>query len=75
MAGTNDKTARIVARYLKGEMVKAGVDAAELAQRMTAAGSPETADSVRMKLKRGTFPAWFFWLALKALGKTTVHLD
>ena len=74
MTGTSDEWADKAKRYLKAEMVRAGVKNAELARRLTEMGLPETEPSVQVKINRGAFPAWFLLAAMKALGVSVVRL-
>jgi hypothetical protein len=54
--------------YLKKELEKAEVTYAELAKRLKKHGFPgETEDSIKAKLKRGTFAATFLFASLAAL--------
>lgn len=49
---------------------------AELAKRLKKHGLPtETEDSVKAKLKRGSFPATFFLACLAAIGLEGMRLD
>lgn len=75
MAATSDEWADRAKRYLKGEMARAGVRNAELAQRLTDMGLPETEAGVQVKINRGAFPAWFLLAALSALGCSSLRLD
>lgn len=61
-------------RHIKAELKRADVGYADLAQRMTDMGLPETEGSVTTKINRGTFPAWFYMAAMKAVGTHTVRL-
>jgi hypothetical protein len=62
--------------YLKRELEKAEVTYAELAKRLKRHGFPsETEESVKQKLKRGTFAATFFMACLAALGLGGMKLD
>ena len=62
-------------RYLKAELKRADVTYEELAQRMTEMGMEETKASVANKISRGGFPASFFLVAMKAIGRDAVKLD
>lgn len=54
----------------------AGVCAyADLAKRLTEMGLPETDSSIGMKINRGTFPAWFLFAVMRAVGARTPHLE
>jgi hypothetical protein len=58
------------ARFLKAELRRANVTYAELAKRLKKHGLPdETEDSIKAKLKRGTFAATFFLASLAALAR------
>lgn len=55
MAGSSVEYADRTKRYLKGELKRAGVSYAELAQRLTEKGLPETEGSITVKINRGGF--------------------
>lgn len=61
-------------RHIKAELKRADVGYADLAKRMTDMGLSETEGSVTTKINRGTFPAWFYMAAMKAVGTHTVRL-
>lgn len=62
--------------YLKAELEKAEVTYAELAKRLKKHGFPkETEDSIKAKLKRGTFAATFFVACLAALELEGFNLE
>ena len=63
------------ARFLKGQLKRAGVTYAELARRLEAHGLRETEASITSKLARGTFAATFFLAVLAALGCPAVKLE
>ena len=74
VAGTSDKWANHVKRYLKAELKRAGVGYAELAHRLTEMGLPETEGSVTVKINRGAFPAWFLFAVMRAIGVHTLRV-
>jgi hypothetical protein len=62
--------------YLKAELQKAEVTYAELAKRLKKHGLPdETEDSIKAKLKRGSFPATFLFACLAALRLRGLRLE
>ena len=64
-----------VSRYLKAELKRADVTYAGLAERLAKHGlKTETADSIKAKLMRGTFPATFLLASLAALESDGVRL-
>jgi hypothetical protein len=64
-----------VSRYLKAELKRADVTYEGLAQRLAKHGvKGETVDSIKAKLKRGTFAATFLLAALAALELEVVKL-
>lgn len=75
MAATSEEWAEKVKRYLKAELKRADIGYEELAAKLTKMGLEETKASVTMKLNRGTFPAWFFFAVLKAIGCQTVRVE
>ena len=75
MAGTNQEWADKAARHLKAELKRAGVTYADLAERLTKNGIPETDTSVAAKINRGVFPAWFLFAVMRAIGAHTLRLE
>ncbi len=74
MAGTSADYADKAKRYLKAELKRAGVGYKELAERLTAAGIPESEGSITVKINRGAFPAWFLIAAMEAIEAKTISL-
>lgn len=65
-----------VSRYLKAELKRADVTYEGLAERLAKHGlKGETVDSIKAKLKRGTFAATFLLAALAALELEGVRLE
>jgi hypothetical protein len=62
------------ARFLKAELKRAGVTYEELANRLHEHGLDETKHSVAAKIGRGTFPAAFFFVAMRAIGREQVNI-
>ena len=62
-------------RFLKAELVRAGVGYRELAERLKKHGMKETEASVANKMSRGTFSATFMLASLIAIGAETVRLE
>ncbi len=75
MAGTNDKWASHAARHLKAELKRADVGYADLAKRLTEMGIPATDTSVAAKVNRGSFPAWFLFAVMRAIGAHTLRVE
>jgi 3-mercaptopyruvate sulfurtransferase SseA len=61
-------------RFLKAELKRADVTYEELARRLREHGLNETKHSVAAKIGRGTFPAAFFFVVMKAIGRENVSL-
>jgi hypothetical protein len=60
LAKTEQELAERTSRFLKAELKRADVTYQELAKRLKKHGLPdETQDSIKAKLKRGTFAATF----------------
>ena len=74
MADGRDEWADRARRFLKAELKRAEVTYEELARRLTAIGIHETKGSVTVKVNRGAYPAWFFFAAMKAIGREQVNL-
>lgn len=75
MTGSSAEWANYAKRHLKAELKRADVGYAELARRLTEMGLAETEGSVTVKINRGTYPAWFLFAVLKAIGRDVVRLD
>jgi hypothetical protein len=76
LAETEAELAERASRFLKAELKRAGVTYDELAERLKAHGLPgESENSIKSKLKRGTFAATFFLACLAALGLEGVALE
>ena len=58
----------------EAELKRAEVTYEELARRLHDMGIEETKGSVTVKVNRGAFPAWFFFAAMRAIGRETVNL-
>ena len=74
MADGRDEWANRSRRFLKAELKRAEVTYEELANRLRDMGIPETKGSVTVKVNRGAYPAWFFFAAMKAIGRENVSL-
>ncbi len=75
MAATSDKWADHAKRHLKAELKRADVGYAELADRLTKLGIPETETSVAAKVNRGAFPAWFLFAVMRAIGASVLRVE
>ncbi len=76
LAKTETEIAERVSRFIKAELKRADVTYDELASRLKKHGLPnETEDSIKAKLKRGTFAATFFLACLAALEMSGVRLE
>lgn len=60
---------------LKAELKRKGIGYRELAERLTALGTPETDRNIANKISRGGFTAAFFLECLHAIGCTTLRLE
>jgi ribose 1,5-bisphosphokinase PhnN len=68
LAKSEAELAERASRYIKAELKRADVTYAELAKRLKKHGLPnETEESIKAKLKRGTFAATFLFASLAAL--------
>jgi hypothetical protein len=59
---------------LKAELKRRGVGYRELAEKLTAQGTPETERNLANKISRGGFTAAFFLQCLAAIGAQSVRL-
>ncbi len=60
---------------LKAELKRKGVGYRELAEKLTAMGSPESERNIANKVSRGSYTAAFFVQCLTAIGTATLRLD
>jgi len=60
---------------LKAELKRRGVGYRELAEKLTAMGTPETERNIANKISRGGFTAAFFIECLSAIGAHTLRLE
>ena len=76
LAKSEQELAERASRFLKAELKRADVTYEELARRLKKHGLPnETQDSIKSKLKRGTFAATFLLACLAALELEGVSLE
>jgi len=76
LAKSEAEIAERASRFLKAELKRAGVTYEELAKLLKKHGLPdETEDSIKAKLKRGTFAATFMLACLAALGLEGLSLE
>jgi hypothetical protein len=62
-------------RVLRAQMTLKGVNAAQLAEKLTAMGVKESEKNVANKIARGGFTAAFFLQCMSAIGANTLRLD
>ena len=75
-AKTEDEIAERVSRYIKAELKRADVTYEGSAERLAKHGvKGETVNSIKSKLKRGTFAATFLLACLAALELEGVRLE
>jgi uncharacterized protein DUF6471 len=70
-----DKWVRLSQNILKAELKRRNIGYRELAERLTALGTPETDRNIANKISRGGFTAAFFIECLIAIDCHTVRLD
>lgn len=70
-----DKWVQLSQSILKAELKRRNVGYRDLAERLTAMGTPETDRNIANKISRGGFTAAFFLECLVAVGCHTVRLD
>ena len=76
LAKSEAELAERASRFLKAELKRKGMTYEELAQTLERHGLPdETLDSIKAKLKRGTFAATFFLATLAALELEGIRLE
>lgn len=76
LAENEEELAERASRFIKAELKRANVTYAELAKRLEEHGiKGETENSIKSKLKRGTFAATFLLATLAALELEGIHLE
>lgn len=60
---------------LRAELKRRGMTYRDLAERLTAMGTPENERNITNKIARGSFTAAFFVQCLAAIGATTIRLE
>ena len=70
-----DKWVKLSQSILKAELKRRGVGYRELAEKLTAMGTPETDRNIANKISRGGFTAAFFIECLVAIGCHSVRLS
>jgi len=70
-----DKWVRMSQSILKAELKRRGIGYRELAEKLTALGTPETDRNIANKISRGGFTAAFFLECLIAIGVRQLQLD
>jgi hypothetical protein len=76
LAKSEAELAERVSAHLKAELKRAGITYEELAKRLKKHGLPdETVDSIKAKLKRGTFAATFLLAVAAAIGLDSIPLE
>ena len=76
IAKTEEELQERAAKFLKKELAEAEITYAELAKRLKKHGFPdETENSIKSKLKRGTFAATFLIACLAAMELEGIRLE
>jgi len=70
-----DEWAEKAKNLLKAELKRKGVGYRDLAEKLTAMGTPETERNIANKISRGGFTAAFFIQCLSAIGSRELRLD
>ena len=70
----DDEWAEKAKNLLKAELKRRGVGYRELAEKLTAMGTPESERNLANKISRGGFTAAFFLECLVAIGCQTLRL-
>lgn len=71
---TDEKYVELSKAILKAELKRRNIGYRELAEKLTAMGSPESDRNIANKISRGGFTAGFFLQCLVAMGCQTVRL-
>lgn len=60
---------------LKAELKRRGITYGQLADRLTALGTPETERNIANKISRGSFTTAFFLMCMDAIGAQSINLE
>ena len=60
---------------LKAELKRRGISYGQLADRLTALGTPENERNLANKISRGSFTAAFFMMCMDAIGAQNISLE
>lgn len=60
---------------IKAELTRRGIGYDELQEKLAAMGIEETANSINVKINRGSFSFVFFLQVMKAIGAKTLRLE
>ena len=60
---------------LKAELKRRGITYGQLADRLTALGTPETERNIANKISRGSFTTAFFLMCMDAIGAQSVNFE
>lgn len=71
----DDEWAEKAKTLLKAELKRRNVGYRDLAEKLTAMGTPETDRNIANKISRGGFTAGFFIQCLSAIGAHTLRLE
>lgn len=71
----DDEWAEQAKRLLKSELKRRGLSYRDLAERLTAAGTPETERNLANKISRGGFTAAFLLQSLSAIGCHSLRFE
>ena len=72
---TDEKYVEMSKAILKAELKRRNIGYRELAEKLSAMGSPETDRNIANKISRGGFTAAFFLQCLLAIGCQTLRLE
>lgn len=72
---TDEKYVELSKAILKAELKRKNIGYRELAEKLTAMGSPETDRNIANKISRGGFTAAFFLQCLLAIDCKTLRLE
>ena len=75
MTATNEEWTDRAKRFFRAEMQRAGFGYDDLVKKLAEMGIEESVGSITVKVNRGTYPAWFLFAAMKAMGRDHVRID
>jgi 3-mercaptopyruvate sulfurtransferase SseA len=70
-----EEWSKMATNYIKGELSRRGISYEQLREKLKELGIDETANSLNVKINRGTFSFAFALQVMKAIGTKTLRVE